>query len=297
MEKKRNLEFFIVALSQLKGIGRTRIKNVLEAMNAPRECSLFDLIVAGVKQNIFSRSMPIGAFEDALKKAERIFKQCEENDIHILSAYAPEFPKALNFDNGPQLIYYKGDLSILNEPKRAAVIGTRVPSEAGDAFAFECGRLLAENDFTVISGLAAGCDTAAHRGCIQAAGKTVAFLPCNLINITPAAQAPLAEDILQAGGCLISEYSPFDTPSAYMFIERDRLQAGSAQFVITSEFDKGSGTLHTLTFADRYARPIYTLDAIAQNEAIDGFRSLEDEGIAYQALSKVAMEALIQAEK
>lgn len=256
--------------------------------------SFFDLIEIGVRKKIFNKNLSIGTFTDAMDQANRIFECCEKNDIEIINACDAEFPKSLIFDDGPQLIYYKGDLSILDNAKCAAVIGTRVPSEKGYDFAYQCGKWLAENHFTVVSGLALGCDTGAHKGCMEAGGKTAAFVPSNLSTITPAKQQLLAEQIVEKGGCLISEFSPFDTTSAYMFVERDRLQAGCSQFVIASEFAANSGTLHTLCFARDYKKPVYADKRIVDDPSIDGYAAMEAEGIAYTALSDAELRKLIE---
>lgn len=278
---KNDLNRSIIALCQLKGIGRKKVKTILNSVDNPADYHLLELVEIGISTNVFSRNSTIGIFLDARKRADEILKCCEENNINMVNSYSEDFPEALRFEDGPDLIYYKGDLAPLANPNRAAVIGTRVPSDIGYHFAYNCGKNLAEQGYTVVSGLALGCDTAAHLGCLKAGGKTVAFLPSNLMNITPRENAELADRIIAGGGCIISEFSPLSTSNAYMFIERDRLQAAASNFVLTSEFARNSGTLHTLHFAHTYGKPIYADEAIV-NSDVDGYDAMTEEGIAYQ---------------
>lgn len=217
-----------------------------------------------LREDIITRQMD----RAASRRAEEIVKACEKYDIHYMNRTNPLFPAALAGEDGPALIYYRGDLSVLDNPKRAAVIGTRTPTPAGKTYAKTIGRTLAEAGYTVVSGLALGCDTAGHRGCLDGGGKTVAFLPGGLDAIYPKTNQRLADEILQNGGCLISEYPPDNNkknayPKGYQFVARDRLQAMSSQAVCCSEFDAASGTLHTLKYAKQYGVPVLTSPAIA----------------------------------
>lgn len=172
---KNDLNRSIIALCQLKGIGRKKVKTILKSVDNPADYHLLELVEIGISLNVFSRNSTIGTFLDARKRADEILKCCEENDIKMINSYSEDFPKALLFEDGPDLIYYKGDLSPLTNINRAAVIGTRVPSDIGYHFAYNCGKSLAEQGYTVVSGLALGCDTAAHLGCLKAGEKPLPF--------------------------------------------------------------------------------------------------------------------------
>lgn len=275
----------IIALSQIKGLGRKKIGRILEEISDFNHASFMELIEIGIRLNLLSKMSPIGEFLNARIAANNILAICEHNDIQVASIYAEDFPDVLKFKEGPHLIYYKGNISALSLPKRAAVIGTRAPSEKGSAFARWAGKQLAEKDYVVISGLASGCDRAAHLGCLDAGGTTVAFLPSSILNITPKENIGLAKRIVETGGCLVSEYSSYDIANAGMFIERDRLQAAASNFVITSEFEENSGTLHTLEFANQYEKTIVSTRCI-QESGITGFDALQKEHIPYRLLSE-----------
>ena len=153
--------------------------------------------------------------------------------------------------------------------------------------------MLAENNFVVISGLAVGADFAGHSGCLAADGKTVAILPSGLAPVYPASNRGLAEKICDQGGCLISEYNHHEMVQPYKFIERDRLQSGTSQFVIVSNFAPGSGTIHTLDYANKYKRPIYSIPLIYE-ESRDGFNYLSQKGIGFKIVENTGLAQLIE---
>lgn len=154
----------------------------------------------------------------------------------------------------PPVLYYKGDIQTLNKSKSVAVIGTRKFSPAGKELAYATGRRIAENGFNLVNGLALGCDTEAIKGALSAGGKCIAILPCGLEQVQPKSNEGLAKEILQAGGCLLSEYPVGTEIQKYRYVERDRLQSGVSQSVLIIEAEKNSGTMHTADFALRQYR-------------------------------------------
>lgn len=166
----------------------------------------------------------------------------------------PDFPPALKYiPRPPKLLYVKGDADCLKGPA-IAVVGTRMPTPAGKRMAQAFGRRLAKKGIVVVSGLALGCDTAAHEGCLAAGGRTVAVLPSGFSNIYPRENKALAERILESGGCLVSEYPPEASPEKYTFIQRDRLQSGLSLGVVIVETDLKGGAMHTARFCLRQGR-------------------------------------------
>ncbi len=287
-----NLTKKIIALDRLTGVGKHLTRKIIDSVDNPREALFMDLVIQGVKLGVFHKRQPIGDFIDAYKYAVEVLEQCSELGISIINFWSPEYPDALRFEGSPTLIYYKGDLSCLNNPKRAAVIGTRNPDDAGREFAYQTGKMLADNGYTVISGLAEGCDTAGHTGCLDAGGKTAAFVPSNLYQIVPKKNSALAQRILDNGGLLISEYSPLTTPQAGMYITRDLLQAGSSNQIIVSEFAEQSGTLQTLQYASSFGKPIYTLKSLVDREGFNGHHALRSLRISCSAVDWKELEKL-----
>ena len=278
---------------QLKGVGRQKVKQLLDMITVPQSLNLKEIVEIGQTFHIISKQIGQSDLDASINETKRLIDECDQLGIRYISYLADGFPACLNFSDSPVLLYYQGDLEVLNQPKRAAVIGSRLPSQMGSDFAFQAGKVLAENNFVVISGLAVGADFAGHSGCLAADGKTVAILPSGLAPVYPASNRGLAEKICDQGGCLISEYNHHEMVQPYKFIERDRLQSGTSQFVIVSNFAPGSGTIHTLDYANKYKRPIYSIPLIYE-ESRDGFNYLSQKGIGFKIVENTGLAQLIE---
>ncbi len=169
------------------------------------------------------------------------------------------FPQLLKKIQGPpkQLFWTGNDLSLLMEQPRLAIVGSRKVSPYGKQVTLQLARELAGYGVVIVSGLALGVDALAHRGALEAGGKTIAVLPCSLDAIYPASHNALARQIVDNGGTLISEYAP-DTPFLfkYNFVARNRLISGLSNAVLITEAAKRSGSLHTATFALEQGRDV-----------------------------------------
>jgi len=189
----------------------------------------------------------------------------------LVCIYDDQFPviskKVMNNSEKPYLLFYKGDISLLNDlNKNIAVIGLIDPDEATINRESKIIRELVSNNLIVVSGLAKGCDTIAHKICIKEAGKTIAILPSQINKIYPAENQYLAEEIVNKNGLLLSEY--YKEPrsrkeSINRLIERDRLQAMFAKAVIlTASYRKGegdSGSRYAMEAAKRYGITRYVM--------------------------------------
>lgn len=167
----------------------------------------------------------------------------------------PVYPKKLrDIRQSPSKLYYRGDITILNQLQSIAIVGTRDASPHGMEAAHSAGLIAANLSFVVVNGLAIGCDTAALHGAMSVHGKCAVILPCGLDQIYPKSNEELANHILENGGCLISEYSEGIKPQKYFFAQRDRLQSGVSNGVLIIETDDNSGTMHTADYATRQFR-------------------------------------------
>lgn len=166
------------------------------------------------------------------------------------------YPKQLcAVSSAPEILYYMGDISLCNSVV-IAVIGKRDAEERYLRIAERVGSIVAQEGYTVLNGLAIGCDTKALEGAIAEGGKVIAVMPGGLDEIYPKSNRVLAEKILECGGCLVSEYPCGVRPQKFTFIQRDRIQAMLAQKVFVIEAEKDGGTMHTATFAKKLQKPL-----------------------------------------
>ncbi|MDO4166757.1 MAG: DNA-processing protein DprA [Eubacteriales bacterium] len=160
------------------------------------------------------------------------------------------YPKALKeIKDSPKKLYFIGNIEIINQTPNIAVIGSRKISEQGIILSRKTGEMVARQGYNLVNGLALGCDAEAMKGALYAGGKCIAILPSGLEQIQPRSNEPLAREIVESGGCLLSEY-PEGTPvRKYQYVARDRLQSGISQGVCVIETTAQGGTMHTADFA------------------------------------------------
>ena len=179
-------------------------------------------------------------------------------DVKVVTFFDSYYPAGLrDLASPPPILWYRGQI-----PKIAgvAIVGTRKPSPRGAELAFQAGRIATENDLCVVSGLALGIDSAAHKGSLENAGVNVAVLACDVRSPSPKSNHKMAEDILENGGCLIAEVPPGTITEARNLVARNRIQAAWANGLIMAECGIPSGTLHTVRFALQLKRPVAVFD-------------------------------------
>lgn len=192
----------------------------------------------------------------------------------------------------PDYLYYRGDISLLKE-NVVAVIGSREISEWGKAVTKNISRALCRRGKTVLNGLALGCDAVALKEALDCGGKAVAVMPCGLDEVYPKTNRELAEELLEKGGCLISEYPAGVRPRKESFVARDRLQAMFSGLVIVVESRQGSGTWHTVEYARRYQKMVACY--IGKNtKADDGNEILVRDNKAYALKDNAGMDYILE---
>ncbi len=196
---------------------------------------------------------------------QEVKQELEEKGINIISVFDENFPRSdvkLKNSEKPFFFAYKGDISLLKDiDKNIAVIGVLTPTKDITEREQKVVKSLTEKSFNIVSGLAKGCDTVAHSESIKNNAKTIAFLPSTIENIYPKENIGLANQIVENGGLIISEYvnEPKNKyESIKRFIERDRLQAlYSKAVVLIASFRKGegdSGSRHAFEKAKEYGK-------------------------------------------
>lgn len=181
------------------------------------------------------------------------------DEILLPTSLYPAALKPLN--DAPPVLFWMGQPPPPSA-QAVAIVGTRTPTDPASRLVADLARTLAEHGWTVVSGLAAGIDTTAHQGALEAGGHTLAVLGCGVQIVYPPGNAALAARVRQQGA-LLSEVHPQAAPNSPALVARNRLISGLAQAVIVVEAGATSGSLHAAHFARLQGRVVYTIESSA----------------------------------
>lgn len=199
-------------------------------------------------------------------------------NFYELSLNHKKYPKLLSeIDSAPKIIYVIGEFDLGDSPT-VAIVGTRKATKDGLDLARKTANELTRAGVTVISGLAMGVDTAAHKGALEKNGKTIAVLGSGIDEIYPAQNERLAKDIVDKGGAIISEYGPGEPSYKYRFIERNRIISGLSWGVVVIEAPEKSGAIATARFAAEQGRNVFVFPSTPNNKQYAGSHELIRDG-------------------
>ncbi|WP_413663896.1 DNA-processing protein DprA [Microbulbifer sp. CNSA002] len=272
-----------MALLRLEGIGPARYWQLLEHFATAEEAlqqfpqPLLQKLSprAQIQWREFSSRSAASELADWV---ERERARCADLGVQLICHSDPDYPALLSeTSRPPPVLYIRGEKSVLNLPQ-VAMVGARRATVAGldnaRAFAAE----LAGSGFAITSGLALGVDAAAHRGALQGAGSTIAVLGSGVDRIYPKHNRPLAEDILSAGGALISELPLGSNAEAKNFPRRNRIISGLSMGVLLVEAAMRSGSLITARLALEQNREVFAIPGSIHNPMARGCHHLIKEG-------------------
>ncbi|MBR5155387.1 MAG: DNA-processing protein DprA [Clostridia bacterium] len=184
------------------------------------------------------------------KEAQDIIEYCMENNIRIITLDSEEYPECLrHITLPPRILFAKGSHLGIDNEVAVAVVGCRKPTEHGKGFARLIGKALGENNITVISGMAEGIDGQAHKGALDAGGKTIAVLAGSVDFVYPKCHEKLYREILDNGGTILSERPPKTPVRKYFYQQRNRIITGLSQGTVFVEGKEASGTSITARLA------------------------------------------------
>lgn len=215
---------------------------------------IYNLLKFHLKENELHNALKIKNEEFVDKYIYDIMKQ----DIQIITVLDKKYSYLLkNTPNFPLVLYYKGDINLLNTPS-LAVVGTRRATKYGKDITRKLVKEVAFSNITIVSGLADGIDQVAHESALEIGGKTIVVLPSGLNNIYPTTNIKLAEEVALKG-LVVSEFKPNDKIKSYHFVIRNRIIAGLSQATLITEAPKKSGAMITKNYALNFNRDIFAV--------------------------------------
>jgi DNA processing protein len=267
-----------VGFNIVPGIGPARMKRLLDhfgdAEAAWRGHSL-DLAKAGLDRKSLRNLLALRDELDLDKEMGRIGAA----GAHVLTLLDDAYPRLLrHIDLPPPVLYAKGSY-LPDDEWAVAVVGTRHAKTYGKEMTRYLAGELARNKITVVSGLARGIDSVAHRSALEAGGRTIAVLGCGIDVIYPPENKGLAQDIVDSGA-LITEYPLGTGPDRRNFPPRNRLMSGLALGTLVTQAGERSGALITTHYALEQGREVFAVPGSALDRGCTGTNKLIQQGEA-----------------
>ncbi len=255
-----------LALTTIPGIGGVTARKLLDRFGdiesafsaSPEELTQIPRITEAMAQQFVAA--PIDGLESELLSLT-------DEGIDLLTWDDDQFPSHLRaLPDAPIVLFRRGGLK-RDDKNAVAIVGTREPSPRGMEVAAALGRELSGRGLTIVSGLALGVDTAAHRGALESEGRTLAVLGSGIRFIHPKENVELAEQITRSGA-LLSELHPNTPPRGPQLMARDRIVSGLSRAVIVVEAGEKSGSLDTAAKAKKQGRLVYAVPGSAGTDQL-----------------------------
>ena len=267
-----------IALNMIDGIGPVRVRALLERFGEPQailsapknELLQVERVGEEVARNLASWREQIDLDAE--------MKRIEQSDVRVVTRDDVEYPKNLREIYDPPLVLYVKGALTERDALAIGVVGSRRTTLYGQEMARKLSFQLARVGVTVVSGLARGIDTAAHKGALQAKGRTVAVIGCGIDIVYPAENKKLADEIVEKGGAVVTEFPLGVQPDRQNFPMRNRIISGWSLGVVVVEANLKSGALITANQAAEQGRQVFAVPGRADSILSRGTNRLIKDG-------------------
>lgn len=264
-----------LTLALVPGVGSTHFIRLLARYRTPAE-------VLNAGERALAQVVRPGLAKQITQYAEVVDiddqeRRLDEYDAHVITLNDPEYPWRLGEVYDPPLaLFVRGEL-LERDEYAVAIVGTRRATPYGIRMAERLGRELAANGITVVSGMATGIDSAAHRGALEAGGRTIAVLGNGVDVVYPRQNADLMDAIIRQG-CVVSEYPMGYKPAKGHFPRRNRIMSGMTLGTVVVQAPASSGALITANMAAEQGREVFAVPGDVGVHASEGPHALIREG-------------------
>ena len=275
-----NNEVTCLALTRVTDYGSKRVNSLVQKIDLSAIPNLSELVAAIQEANLGIKVPTLDEMVSCFDYAMAIRESLTGTDIGMTTILSEDYPERLKADvpNPPPVLFYKGDLANIT-PEAVAIVGTRNPTSGSFEVAEKLTDEMAGRGYCIVSGLAKGIDTVAHRTAIENGAVTVAVLAHGLNTIYPKENADLAVSILENKGVLLSEYVPDEKIAPYQFVARDRIQSALSKAVFAVQSTKDGGTMKTAGFAIKQKRELYVYSSGVDSLDFGGNQELISQGV------------------
>lgn len=269
---------YLVALHSFQKFGSVKIRKILKHFPSA-EVAFASTGTEFVRAGIDEKTVQLFTAARAKINPDAIWEKYQKEKIEILTEDAPNYPALLaEIHNPPAILYYRGEIK--KEELALAIVGTRKFTDYGRIVTEKLTSALVEHNFTIVSGLAQGVDTLAHKTTLNKNGRTIAVLGTSLSanEIYPASNRLLVERIIANRGAIISEFPIGTEPHKFNFPQRNRIIAGLSHGTVVIEAGEKSGALITADFALEQGREIFAVPGNVFSAASAGPNNLIKAG-------------------
>ena len=246
-------------LASIDGVGTRRFSELMQVYRTPENAlkkMMTDPVSIPVRHDSVKKNI-VNALDEAY--IEQFLGELEELNIVAIPMVHENYPELLkHIYDPPPVIYCRGNIELLQHPKKFAMVGTRHPTHYGADGARMLARDLAKQGVCIVSGLARGIDAKSHMGALDAKEPTIAVLGCGVEMPYPMENKHIY-DKMKKTGLIISEYIPGTAPRPTHFPARNRIISGLSSGVLVVEAADKSGTLFTVEFAQSQGRDVFAV--------------------------------------
>ncbi len=210
---------------------------------------------------------------------EKTEEKLQKHHVSYVTIDDQKYPQLLKkIPSPPFILYIKGNISCLNDPKSIAVVGTRKISSYGTDVTVSIARDLVQQGYTIVSGLAFGVDAIAHETALASQGTTIAVLGCGVDMCYPLFNQKIYDNIHANNGAIVSTFRLGEKPNKGSFPARNAIIAGLSLGVVVTEGTEDSGSLITAHYAMQYKRPVFAVPGPITSPLSKGTNSLLQHG-------------------
>lgn len=266
-----------LALNEIKDLGSVLVKRLITKFNSAE--NIFSATIeelAEIDGIGIQRAKRIKEF-NKWNEIDRIINLCEKRQIKIYSLNDEEYPKYLKeIYDPPVVLFCKGEIKP-EDHFGLAIVGSRKLSEYGRRVTEQLASQIAQCGITIVSGLARGIDSVAHKSAISNGSRTIAVLGSGVLNIYPPENRLLAEKIIH-NGAILSEFYPEEGPKKENFPRRNRIISGMSIGTVVTEASINSGALITASFALEQGREVFAVPGNINSKNSEGTNYLIQKG-------------------
>lgn len=284
-----NQQAKLLALLQVPQIGAYKIGRLLAEIDFAEFCHYgkSELKAIGWNEKQIQRWL-----HPDEKRIELALQWAEKDNQTMLTLFDDNYPFLLRqISTAPPVLFIRGNVTVLSLPQ-IAIVGSRDYSHYGEFWAKKFSEDLVKQGYIVTSGLAIGIDGICHQSTLNAGGITIAVLGSGLDCVYPQRHRKLAEQIIENGGALVSEFFPTQPPIAENFPRRNRIISGLSLGTLVIEATEKSGSLITARYAMEQGREVFALPNTVQNAYSRGCHKLIKEGALLTESVQDIMEAI-----